>query len=1326
MDDYIGDLRCSDSMPQRWSLYFLVFAPLLVAQNTDRTVLLRSNLNPRVRRENDRGPVAREMLLSHITLTFQRTPEQHAALDQLLEGQQDATSPNFQHWLTPEEFAARFGVTDETLNRVTTWLRSEGLTVESAARGRGWIVFNGTAAQVQNTFHTEIHRYQVGGKLHFAPFTPPSIPAVFEKWIGAIRGLDDFYLEPTKRTLPLYTAADGTHALVPGDLVRIYDLIRTGVGGEGIAVVGQSAIDLSDIQQFRSTFLLPAGDPQTILVGDDPGIDSTGALQEADSDLEWAGGVSPNSPLLYVYAKDVFDATQQAIDQNLAPVLSFSYGVCEVNVSPAHATALRDLAQQANAQGITWIAGSGDAGAAGCDAGSYPATQGLSVSLPASLPEVTGVGGTEFNEGPGGNWFSNNFSDFSSASQYLPEVAWNDTTQALGLRASGGGASVLYPKPSWQIGQGVPDNGARNVPDLAFTASPNHDPYIVFSGGKKYAAGGTSLAAPVFAGILALTSIYNSGSTPARFGNINPSLYQFAADPVGATAFHDITTGSNIVPCTIGTPDCPDGSLGYSAGNGYDMVTGLGSLKASVFESNFLIATTTTLSASAVQVNEGSPIVLTVKVREPDGSVPAGTVSVYYDGVGGSTLPPKMLDATGTLTFTTTMPGGPHAITALFTGKFPLKPSSSAPISVFVVPLAPGAPILLQPDDKAANAPLMTQLSWSEAQKYASYDVYFGTTFPPPFWGSVTETTCFPAALGPDTTYYWKVVAKNLSGDASSPVRSFTTSGQAAYTVSRVAGTDKTGFSGDGGPATLAQLYNASDVAWDKAGNLYVADFSNRRIRMVTPNGMISTVVGTGASYSGDGGPAIAAGLDAPVGIVFDSQGDLYISDVGNRIREVTQDGIISTMVGGGYGYSADGTPAISAKLGEPNALAVDSADNLYIAEKANNCIRKVAAGVISTVAGQCGTTGLTGDGGPATNATLVQPTGIAFDAAGSLYIGGFSSIRKVSNGIITTVGNAAPVRIAVDASGTVYYTDPLYRIGKFANGVGATVAGEGGGYPADGVLAIEAHFNSPSGIGVDSAGRIVFAEARGVFALSTLSTAPSPVIGADGMTSAAGFAPAPLAPGSIASVFGSFALDPPAKAAGAPLPTTLSGLSIQFQSGSGIAAPLFYASAGQVNLQIPWELTGEASVPVSAMLNGKSGQAQTLTLTAFAPGIFIVNSYGQGAIVDSSYRLVDSSNPAAAGDNIQIFCTGLGAVTNPPATGSRASDTTLSVTTTTPTVMIGGVPATVLFSGLAPGAVGEYQVNVQVPTGVTPGPAVPVTISMANATSNTATIGVQ
>ncbi len=266
--------------------------------------------------------------------------------------------------------------------------------------------------------------------------------------------------------------------------------------------------------------------------------------------------------------------------------------------------------------------------------------------------------------------------------------------------------------------------------------------------------------------------------------------------------------------------------------------------------------------------------------------------------------------------------------------------------------------------------------------------------------------------------------------------------------ITTVAGNGTAGFSGDSGPATSASLDEPLGVAVDGAGNLFIADRGNHRIRKVSTNGTITTVAGNGtADFSGDSGPATSASLDRPYGVAVDGAGNLFIADRWNeRIRKVGANGTITTVAGNGtFGFSGDSGPATSATLNGPRGVAVDDAGNLFIADYDNHRIRKVSAnGIITTVAGN-GTRGFSGDDGPATSASLFFPTGVAVDGAGNLFIADFGNqrIRKVSaNGTITTVaGNgtedfsgdsgpatsaslALPHSVAVDGAGNLFIAD--------------------------------------------------------------------------------------------------------------------------------------------------------------------------------------------------------------------------------------------------------------------------------------------------------------
>jgi Pro-kumamolisin, activation domain len=548
---------------------------------------LRGNVHPSARPQFDAGPVNPSLQLHHIMLVFRRSDAQQAALSTLLAEQQDRSSPKYHQWLTPEQYGDRFGLSPSDTATVAAWLQSEGLGVDEVSRGRTWIWFSGTAGQVQTALRTNLRRYNVDGEMHFANADEPSVPAPIEPLLAGILGLDDFRPKAlSHRARPLFTDGPGDHSMAPDDFSTIYDLsplYKAGFDGSGqtIVVIGQSAVDLSDIQLFRTTYGLPPNVPQLILVpgSADPGQNSSEI--EADLDLEWTGAIARNAQIIYVYSSNALTISiPYAINQNLAPVITYSFAGCEQSFPASLRVAMEDLAQQANAQGITWLASSGDSGAAACDpfgvANKPAASGGLAVSFPVSLPEVTGVGGTQFNES-NSYWSASNSLTLASALSYIPETAWNESGP-FGLAGTGGGLSVLVARPSWQSGLSLPSGNGRAVPDVSLSAGSQVG-YRIVSAGQSEIVGGTSAAAPSFAGILVLANQYflaNGIQTQAGLGNVNPNLYSLGQN--SGSVFHDITSGNNIVPCVIGTPDCSSGTMGYTAGPGYDLTTGLGSV----------------------------------------------------------------------------------------------------------------------------------------------------------------------------------------------------------------------------------------------------------------------------------------------------------------------------------------------------------------------------------------------------------------------------------------------------------------------------------------------------------------------------------------------------------------------------------------------------------------------------------------------------------------------------------------------------------------------------------------------------------------------------
>ncbi len=650
----------------------------------NQPVVLKGSVHAQARPEYDQGAADPSLPLPYVVMVTKPSATQQAELELLLAQQQDSTSPYYHKWLTPEAYADRFALSPSDTEKISTWLRSQGFSIVQVARGRNWIAFSATAGLVENTFHTQIHRYSVDGELHFANATELSVPQALAGAVAGFRGLNDFrwkpmgvhQVVPPGSVLPvilgpLFTiggGANGSNFLAPDDFATIYDLTSlytAGINGAGmkLVVVGQVTVVMADIQAFRSGFNLPVNNPTvTVVPGTTPGTDS-GDLLESDLDLEWSGAIARNANIIFVTSNDVFTSALFAIDDDLAPVISMSYGGCE-RLNAGFIASNEPSMQEANAEGITFVASSGDSGPAGCDPpGETSASGGLAVSYPASSPEVTGVGGTEFSGDLPPNtslyWNTINGANGGSAIMYIPETSWNDAAEPpASLASSGGGKSSCraspcsggFPKPSWQSGTGVPNDAVRDVPDLSFSASADHDGYIVCSTGGPpggncpggigngfLEVGGTSASTPVFAGILTLLNQQLGNTPPAGLGNVNPTLYKLAQTPAN-NVFHDITTGNNIVPCTSGSPNCPKTApfqYGYSAGSGYDLVTGLGSIDVNNLLSNWntgKVATTATLSATPTTFSAGStqPVTLTAAVSpNSGGGTPSGTVAFF-------------------------------------------------------------------------------------------------------------------------------------------------------------------------------------------------------------------------------------------------------------------------------------------------------------------------------------------------------------------------------------------------------------------------------------------------------------------------------------------------------------------------------------------------------------------------------------------------------------------------------------------------------------------------------------------------------------------------
>ena len=619
-------------------------------------VTLHGNTHPLARAEFDRGSADAAMPMNNMILLLSVRPDAQAQLSQLLAEQQDPKSPNYHKWLTPAEFGLRFGPTDQDIADATNWLKKFGFRIDQVASGRMWINFSGNVQQVERAFQTNIRQFEVKGKMHHANASDPTMPRALSGLVRGVVSLHDFVKHPNStvnQLPPDFTAGNGANFLAPADFATIYNLnplysAAPAIDGTGqtIAIVGRTNINLADVQFFRSFFGLPVNDPVITLNGPDPGDLGGVEETEADLDVEWSGAVARNAAINFVVSQtttttDGVDLSAQFIvNNNLANVMSTSFGACEAALGAAENNFWNTLWAQAAAQGITAFVSSGDSGAAGCDPAGAATGTGLGVNGLSSTPNNVSVGGTEFNEGTGTFWSpTNDPTTQSSVLSYIPEIAWNESGNVVGgssLFSTGGGASIIYPKPAFQAGPGVPADGARDIPDVSLS-SASHDGYLIIQGHSATvtglaAVGGTSAASPSFAGIMALVV----QKTGAAQGNANTVLYSMAQNQFagGTAVYHDTTSGDNSVP----------GVTGFTAGAGYDEATGWGSVDAAslvnFWNSNVTPDFSVAAAPASQSVNQGLTANYTVTQTAVGGY--AGVVSYSISG-----LP---LDATATFT----------------------------------------------------------------------------------------------------------------------------------------------------------------------------------------------------------------------------------------------------------------------------------------------------------------------------------------------------------------------------------------------------------------------------------------------------------------------------------------------------------------------------------------------------------------------------------------------------------------------------------------------------------------------------------------------------
>jgi uncharacterized protein (TIGR03437 family) len=1165
----------------------------------------------------DEGLVDPSLRIDYATLYLKPA----SGLEAFLTAQQNPSSPDYHRWLTPEQFGERFGLSANDTTQLVSWLRGQGLTVHDIARGRHWITFSGTAARLGKAFHTELHRYRVNDTLHYANSTEIAVPAAVEPVVQAVGGLDDFTLEPMHRVLSPGITTGNNHYLAPDDISTIYDiapLYAAGIDGTGqkIAVIGRTNINLADIRAFRTRFGLAPNDPQIVLYGPNPGT-RAGDVVEAALDLEWTGAVARNATIIYVNSTSVNTSAQYAIDQNLAPVMTLSYGGCET----LGFDTLRSVAQQANAQGITWMISSGDSGAATCDRSSPTpqATKGATVAYPASIPEVTAVGGSQFDDTSGVYWSPTNSATRASALSYIPEKVWNQSVANNAIEGGGGGASALFSKPAWQFGPGVPNDGKRDLPDISFTAA-TYVGYQIVSGGSVYVVGGTSASSPVFAGVVGLLNhslAKADPQAPVGVGNINPALYRLAQST--KDVFHDITVGDNAVACMQGSPDCVNGQVGYPATPGYDLATGLGSLDVANFVNQWNVGTasTTLLLASPSTFGPTDKVVLTATVTGT-AAVPSGTVTFVANDIALGTviLTVGAKAATATLTVDAIVIAGGNGIAgALYSGDATFTASAGSTVLTlkipatgsFVVPaITPnpvrqvGAswPFVLRLDEKAGVATRVTAFTVNQAD-YSST-----ITLPSLAAGGSFTTTLAAGGLNvpQDLSFHFE----GTDGDGAAWQRDLTASfigPQGSQLTPAMSLTVN--------PST-AQQNPAADPACQWSQRLTIQETGGFQVTLSSLN-------------------AGGSSLTSRISQLF---GTTRLAPLGMLTATLCSAGITPPLV---RNYSVTGTTelgnTVSAFASGTFAGPPPSAADFTVSQQAISIASTAAVDLKFAT------------GSPAWSASIQPASQKWLKVSGASGTGNVTlNLTASAAGLSKGVYNAVLNLHALDTLPQVIQIPVTFVVGQSSS---TTIIGVG---------------NAASGAQI-------------------------------------------FAPGQLVAVYGNNLAPATLSAAIQPLPLKLSGVSATV---NGISTPLWFISPGQINLQIPYEVS--AGPAVLGVNNNGEISSYSLQVSPSAPGIFAF----EGALVPIA--------SATAGQTIFGFITGEGDVTPSLPTGaSPASGTALRnlpQSRQPVSITVGGSSAPIVFNGIVPGLIGVTQVNFTVPSDVPPG-VQPVIVTVGGVVSS-------
>ncbi|HXA14382.1 MAG TPA: protease pro-enzyme activation domain-containing protein [Opitutaceae bacterium] len=942
------------------------------------------------------------------------------------------------------EMDAKYHPLDSDYKKVANWLTSQGLTITHRDPSHLVIFASGKVSDLAQCFQITFARVTAENSEFTSAITAPSVPGDIAALILGINGLQP-HIRPhhhlvSLKELPLSTTSFAPPYL-PSQIAHAYNADTVSVTGAGqtVAIVIDAFPATSDLSLFWSSAGVnqSLGDIVFVPVGSGP-ISSPPlvSLQEATLDVEWSSGIASGTKVR-VYGVNTLSF--QDLDQAYLQIfndlpsqpglqqVSLSFALGEDDTPTDELSTDDGLFAELASAGVTVFAGSGDNGSNPDDNGGSNGP--LQPEFPADDPNVMGVGGTSLVLN-------------SNTGNVVSETVWNSNGGS-----SGGGVSGAFLRPDWQIGAGVPAGTTRCVPDIASSADPNNGGFFVFRGRQNGEVGGTSLATPIWAGFCALINQARANAGLPSLGLLGPKIYPL----IGTNNFRDITSGSNGA---------------FSAGPGYDLVTGLGTPNvAALLQSLILIITTQPVTQT---VNVGASASFSVSASGSpafqwffNGAAISGATSTTL------TLTNVQLPNAGNYTVTaTTNAGSVTSNPAALTVQQPVTTGHSVSILAgagssfqWQVSTDGGSTWTNLTDNGTFSGTTTSTLTIANATAALN-----GDEFRVAGGGAVTLTVA--PALFPSPTCIVADSSGNLFvGDGSSNTIQEINS---SAVVSLLAGsTGSAGATdGNGGGALFRQ---PGGITMNSTGTLFVADTGNSTIRKIAPGGIVTTFAGSAGNQSFRDGAGTGAFFNMPVGISLDASGNLFVADANNEvIRKITAGGTVITFAGTA---GAAGSTDLPAHFNFPSGLAVDnSSGNLYIGDTNNDTIRRITpAGVVTTLAGTEGVTG-TANGNGLSMALFNSPSGVATDSTGNIYVAdtGNSTIRKITpGGTVTTLAGLGGIAGLLDGTG------------------------------------LNALFNHPKDLTVDSAGNVYVADTgnaairkitpAGAVTTLTLSVAPPP-----------------------------------------------------------------------------------------------------------------------------------------------------------------------------------------------------------------------------------------